>query len=67
MKLKSGATVRFYVTGQRKNVTVAENSKLYSGENPVRDENRLYYCAKLDELAENFRNFVPDGELFYDL
>ena len=57
LKLKSGETVRYYVTGDKKRVTVAENSRLYIGEDSERDENRAYYCAKLEELAENFRVF----------
>ncbi|MBO7152169.1 MAG: hypothetical protein J6W67_00050 [Lentisphaeria bacterium] len=57
LKLKSGETVRYYVTGDKKRVTVAENSRLYIGEDGERDENRAYYCAKLEELAENFRVF----------
>ena len=61
LKLKAGETVRFYVTGDKKKVTVAENSRLYCGEDRERDENRAYYCAKLEELAENFRAFEKDG------
>ena len=57
VELKSGETVRYYVTGDKKRVTVAENSRLYIGEDGERDENRAYYCAKLEELAENFRVF----------
>ena len=57
LELKSGDTVRYYVTGEKKKVTVADNSRLYVGEEVVRDENRAYYCAKLEELAENFRVF----------
>ena len=57
LNLKSGDIVRYYVTGEKKKVTVADNSRLYKGENGLRDENRAYYCAKLDELAENFRTF----------
>ena len=57
LNLKSGDIVRYYVTGEKKKVTVADNSRLYNGENVPRDENRAYYCTKLDELAENFRAF----------
>ena len=57
LELKSGVSVRFYVTGERKKVTVADNCRIYDGTETVRDENRAYYCAKLEELAENFRQF----------
>lgn len=60
LDLKAGAAVRFYVTGERKKVTVADNCKIYDGTESIRDENRAYYCAKLEELAENFRPFI-DG------
>ena len=58
LKLKSGEIVRYYVTGEKKKVTVADNCRLYKGESVDRDENRAYYCAKLEELAENFRAFT---------
>lgn len=57
LKMKSGESVRYYVTGEKKKVTVSENSLLYVGEDVERKENRAYYCAKLEELAENFRAF----------
>ena len=57
LKMKSGESVRYYVTGDKKKVTVAENSLLYTTEEVERNENRAYYCAKLEELAENFRAF----------
>ncbi|MBO5900322.1 MAG: DNA polymerase II, partial [Lentisphaeria bacterium] len=60
LELKAGAAVRFYVTGERKKVTVADNCMIYDGTENNRDENRAYYCAKLEELAENFRPFI-DG------
>jgi DNA polymerase elongation subunit (family B) len=60
LELKAGVSVRFYVTGERKKVTVADNCKFFDGTESVRDENRAYYCAKLEELAENFRPFI-DG------
>ncbi len=55
LNLKAGETVRFYVTGNKKKVSVSDNCRLYTPESTERDENREYYCSKLAELAENFR------------
>ena len=66
LALKAGETVRFYVTGERRKVTVADNCRIYTGVPEIRDENQAYYCAKLEELAENFRPFI-DGTHNNDL
>jgi DNA polymerase elongation subunit (family B) len=56
---KQGDTVVFYVTGEKKNVSVTDNSKLLSDAQPdVRDENVPYYLDKLDKLAKKFAQFI---------
>ncbi len=57
---RAGDQISFYVTGEKKNVTVYENCKIassYDPENP--DENVAYYKDKLKAL---YRRFLPaDG------
>ncbi len=47
---RQGDQISFYVTGNKKNVSVVENSKLLSEATEVRDENVSYYLAKLEDL-----------------
>lgn len=52
---RQGDQVSFYVTGNKKNVSVVGNSKLLHSAKPdERDENIPYYLAKLDELHAKF-------------
>ncbi|MFU8780566.1 MAG: DNA polymerase domain-containing protein [Kiritimatiellia bacterium] len=67
---RAGDQVLYYVTGNKKNVAVHESAKLVADWNPdERDENVVYYQAKLDALYEKFGG-VPvvaasaQGELF---
>jgi hypothetical protein len=49
------------VTGDKKRVSVVENSKLLKDADPEkRDENTAYYLAKLAELSAKFAEFIPD-------
>ncbi|MBT3191593.1 MAG: DNA polymerase II [Verrucomicrobia bacterium] len=65
---KMGDQVAYYVTGEKKNVAVHENSKLVSDWDPDhRDENTAYYRAKLDALYTKLGGPEGDarqGELF---
>ncbi len=57
---KVGDQVAYYVTGEKKNVAVHENSKLVSDWDPERrDENVVYYRAKLDALYSKLGG--PEG------
>lgn len=51
----------YYLTGEKKKVSVVDNAKLLS-EAPAgeRDENVAYYLNKLDELYANFKAFLPE-------
>ncbi|MFA6291489.1 MAG: hypothetical protein WC637_06885, partial [Victivallales bacterium] len=52
----------FYVTGTKKNVSVVDNSCLLKdapASQVGRNENTLYYLAKLDELYKKFSPFIP--------
>ncbi len=57
---RAGDQVTYYLTGEKKKVSVVDNAKLLS-EAPAdaRDENVAYYLNKLDELYANFREFLP--------
>lgn len=57
-----GDQVVYYVTGTRKSVSVAENSRLLAdNRSNDRDENVAYYLAKLEELQEKFAEFSGGG------
>ena len=53
-KYRPGDTLKFYVTGTKKSVSVTEAAKA-EGEidEAVRDENIPYYMAKLQTLKKN--------------
>lgn len=58
---KQGDQVAFYVTGDKKSVGVAENSRLLQdAPGDERDENVPYYLDKLDKLHAKFAEFLPD-------
>ena len=51
-----GDSLRYYVTGTKKTVSVVENSKLEEEADPTsRDENIAYYADKLSSLAEKLQ------------
>ena len=56
---RAGDQVSFYVTGTKKNVSVVDNSCLLKDAPASRNENTLYYLAKLDELYKKFSQFIP--------
>lgn len=54
-EFRAGDQVTYYVTGEKKSVTVFKNAKMASEWNPDnRDENVAYYLAKLDGLYTKF-------------
>ncbi|MCF7853163.1 MAG: DNA polymerase II [Candidatus Pacebacteria bacterium] len=56
-----GDQLAFYITGDKKNVTVAEAAKLLTDADPnIRDENIPYYLDKLKKLHTKFAAFIPD-------
>ena len=63
---RAGDQLSYYVTGEKKNVSVHGNCKLVSEWDPnKRDENVQYYLAKLDALYGKFggRENSNQGEL----
>jgi DNA polymerase, archaea type len=57
---RAGDQISYYVTGEKKNVSVHEMARLVSDWNPSRrDENVEYYLAKLEALMEKFGNPEP--------
>jgi DNA polymerase, archaea type len=62
-KVQPGDQLSYYVTGASKKVKVYENCKLASQWDPANpDENVAYYKAKLEELYEKFRVYLPNQE-----
>ena len=61
LDFQAGDQVTYYLTGEKKKVSVVDNAKLLS-EAPAgeRDENVAYYLNKLDELYANYRPFLPE-------
>ncbi len=56
-----GDQVSFYVTGDKKRVSVVENSKLLADASGPRDENVPYYLNKLEDLIRKFEEFAETG------
>lgn len=59
---RQGDQVSFYVIGQKKKVSVFDNSRLVADAPPERDENIEYYLSKLDELNKKFSEFIPQTD-----
>ncbi|MBO5725348.1 MAG: DNA polymerase II, partial [Lentisphaeria bacterium] len=58
---RQGDQVAFYITGEKKRVSVVDNSKLLSeADEKIRDENVPYYLEKLEELRKKFAGFLPE-------
>lgn len=60
---RAGDRVYFYITGEKKKVSVVDNSRLLEDFDPaLRDENTAFYINKADELYTAFSNVF--GEYF---
>jgi len=55
-----GDQVHYYIIGNKKKVSVVDNSKLFADAPEQRDENTLYYLNKLNELRKKFEEFIPN-------
>ncbi len=55
-----GDQVHYYIIGDKKKVSVVDNSKLFADAPDRRDENTLYYLNKLNDLRKKFKEFIPD-------
>ncbi|MBO4648950.1 MAG: DNA polymerase II [Lentisphaeria bacterium] len=65
---RQGDQVTFYIIGDKKRVSVVENSKLLSdADESVRDENVPYYLDKLEELRKKFEPFFPPADDLFSL
>ena len=59
---QAGDAVSYYLTGTKKNLPVHANAKLASLFDPEqRDENVLYYLAKLDALSKKLDAHAPES------
>ena len=57
-----GDQISFYVTGEKKKVSVVDNSQLLADAPPERNENVQYYIGKMEELFKKFSEFAAPGE-----
>jgi DNA polymerase elongation subunit (family B) len=55
-----GDQVHYYIIGDKKKVSVVDNSKLFADAPEQRDENTLYYLNKLNDLRNKFAEFIPN-------
>lgn len=55
-----GDQVHYYIIGDKKKLSVVDNSKLFADAPEKRDENTLYYLNKLNDLRKKFEEFIPD-------
>ena len=56
---RQGDQVVFYVTGDKKTVSVVDNSRLLKDAPEERDENIPYYLGKLQDLYKKFAMLIP--------
>lgn len=62
---KQGDQIAYYVTGDKKKVSVVDNCQLLKDAPEKRNENSAYYIQKIDELYEKFKVFViPESDQF---
>ncbi len=57
-KFSAGDRIRFYVTGDKKKISVVDNSRLLEASPQMRDENVPYYLEKLAALRAMFDPFT---------
>ncbi len=60
---RQGDQIAFYITGDKKRVSVVDNAKLLTdADESVRDENVPYYLDKLEELRKKFAPFMESAD-----
>jgi len=60
---RQGDQIAFYITGDKKRVSVVDSAKLLSdADEAVRDENVPYYLDKLEELRKKFAPFFETSD-----
>ena len=59
---RQGDQVAFYITGNKKNISVTEGARLLQDNDGSRDENIPYYLDKLSKLHQKFSHFLPDSD-----
>ena len=60
---RQGDQIAFYITGDKKRVSVVDNAKLLTdADESVRDENVPYYLDKLEELRKKFAPFIESAD-----
>ena len=60
---RQGDQISYYVIGGKKKLSVVDNSCLLIDAPKERDENTLYYVAKLDDIYKKFAAFIPDAPI----
>ena len=58
---RQGDMISYYVTGEKKRVSIVDNSRLLKDAPPKRDDNTLYYENKIELLFAKFAEFIPDS------
>ncbi len=58
---RQGDQISFYVTGEKKRVSVVDNSILLKDAPEQRNDNTVYYTAKIDDLFAKFAEFIPNS------
>lgn len=63
-KYRAGDQIAYYITGDKKNVTVYSSAKLVADwDAEDRDENVPYYLAKLEALYAKFAEWIPEEDM----
>ena len=57
---RQGDMISYYVTGEKKRVSIVDNSKLLKDAPEERDENTLYYVNKIELLLAKFAEFINE-------
>ncbi len=63
---KQGDQIAYYVTGNKKKVSVVDNCQLLKDAPSGRNENTLYYIHKIDELYDKFKSFIAPASIELD-
>ena len=59
---RQGDQISYYVTGEKKKLSVVDNSMLLGDAPEKRNENTLYYENKINDLFAKFAEFLPEAE-----